>query len=76
MDFSGKSTRVGYHFLLQRILPTQGLNLNPVSPALKTDSFPTEPLRKLYPKFRAEALTSSPRGCDLTQRWVVGDVIS
>ena len=26
-DFPGKSTRVGCHFLLQRIFPTQGLNL-------------------------------------------------
>ena len=26
MDFPGKSTGVGYHFLLQGILPTQGLN--------------------------------------------------
>ena len=25
-DFPGKSTGVGYHFLLQRIFPTQGLN--------------------------------------------------
>ena len=25
-DFPGKSTRVGCHFLLQRIFPTQGLN--------------------------------------------------
>ena len=25
-DFSGKSTGVGYHFLLQVIFPTQGLN--------------------------------------------------
>ena len=26
-DFPGKNTRVGCHFLLQRIFPTQGLNL-------------------------------------------------
>ena len=26
-DFSGKNTRVGSHFLLQGIVPTQGLNL-------------------------------------------------
>ena len=26
LDFPGKSTRVGCHFLLQRIFPTQGLN--------------------------------------------------
>ena len=26
-DFPGKSTGVGCHFLLQRIFPTQGLNL-------------------------------------------------
>ena len=25
-DFQGKSTAVGYHFLLQGIFPTQGLN--------------------------------------------------
>ena len=25
-DFPGKNTRVGYHFLLQGIFPTQGLN--------------------------------------------------
>ena len=25
-DFPGKNTRVGYHFLLQEIFPTQGLN--------------------------------------------------
>ena len=27
-NFSGKNTGVGYHFLLQGIVPTQGLNLN------------------------------------------------
>ena len=27
MDFPGKNTVVGCHFLLQRIFPTQGLNL-------------------------------------------------
>ena len=27
MEFSGKSTGVGCHFLLQEIFPTQGLNL-------------------------------------------------
>ena len=27
-DFPGKNPRVGYHFLLQEIFPTQGLNLS------------------------------------------------
>ena len=35
MGFSGKNTGVGCHFLLQRIFPTQGLNLHLLwSPAL------------------------------------------
>ena len=29
-SFSGKNTEVGSHFLLQRIFPTQGLNLGPL----------------------------------------------
>ena len=41
--FSGKSTRVGCHFLLQRIFLTQGLNLYP---ALQADSLPPEPSGK------------------------------
>ena len=36
----GKNTRVGSHSLLQGISPAQGLNL---SPALHTDSLPSEP---------------------------------
>ena len=42
-DFSGKSTGVGCHFLLQGIFPTQGLNL---SPALAGGFFTTEPCGK------------------------------
>ena len=41
-NFPGENTVVGYHFLLQRIFLVQGSNT--VSPALQTDSLPTEPL--------------------------------
>ena len=40
-DFPGKNTRVGCHFLLQGIFPTQVLNLG--SPALQADSLLSEP---------------------------------
>ena len=40
-DFPGKSTGVGCHFLLQRIFPTQGLNLG--LPHCKQDALPSEP---------------------------------
>ena len=36
MDSPGKHTGVGYHFLLQGIIPTRGSN--PQSPALQTES--------------------------------------
>ena len=39
-DFLGKSTRVGCHFLLQGMFPTQGLNL---SPTLWADALLSEP---------------------------------
>ena len=42
-NFLGKSTQGGCHFLLQGILPTQGLNL---SSALTEGFFTTEPPRK------------------------------
>ena len=42
-DFPGKNTRVGFHFLLQGIFLTQGLNLSPVSPALAGGFFITAP---------------------------------
>ena len=35
-DFPGKNTKVGYHFLLQGIFPTQGSNT--LSPASQADS--------------------------------------
>ena len=38
-DFPGKSTRVGCHFLLQGIFPTQGSN--PRSPALQAAALPS-----------------------------------
>ena len=40
-DFSGKSTGVGCHFLLQGILPTQGLNLG--LPHCRQTLLPSEP---------------------------------
>ena len=47
MDFPGKNTSVGCHFLLQGIFLTQELNLGLLhcrwSPALQADSLPTEP---------------------------------
>ena len=39
-DSPGKSTRVGCHFLLQGIFPTQGLN--PGLPTLQADALPSE----------------------------------
>ena len=47
---SGKNSGVCYHFLLQWILPTQGLNLSPESPVLAGSFFTTEPPGK--PLFR------------------------
>ena len=44
-DPPGKNTRVGCHFLLQEIFPTQ--ELNPVSPALAGEFFTNEPPGKL-----------------------------
>ena len=44
MDFPGKHTRVGCHFLLQEIFLTQGSN--PPSPALAGGFFTTEPPEK------------------------------
>ena len=40
-DFPGKNTGVGCHFLCQGIFPTQGWNLQPLSPALADGSFTT-----------------------------------
>ena len=40
-SFSGNSTGVGCHFLLQGIFPTQGLNLG--LPALQAEALPSEP---------------------------------
>ena len=45
-DFPGKSTGVGFHFLLQRIFPTQGLN--PGLSHCKQDTLPSEPPGKSY----------------------------
>ena len=46
MDFPGKNTRVGSHFLLQGIFLTQESNLGLLcfrrTPALQVDSLPTE----------------------------------
>ena len=43
-DSPGKNTGVGCHALLQRIFLTPGSNSHlPVSPAVQTDSLPTEP---------------------------------
>ena len=42
-DSPGKNTRVGCHFLLQGILPTQGLNLSPGSLLWQADSSPLPP---------------------------------
>ena len=51
-DFPGKNTAVSYHFLLQGIFLTQGLNPGTVhfrqSPALQADSLQAEPPGKLY----------------------------
>ena len=43
--FSGKNTGVGCQFLLQWIFPTKGSNpgIEPGSPALQADPFPSEP---------------------------------
>ena len=47
MDFLGKTTGVGCHFLFQGIFLTQGSNLGLLhcrqSPALQADSLPAEP---------------------------------
>ena len=45
MDFPDKNTGVGYHFLLQRIFPTQGTYQysSPASPALAGGFFTTPP---------------------------------
>ena len=40
-DFLDKNTGVGCHFLCQGIFPTQGWNLQPLSPALADGSFTT-----------------------------------
>ena len=47
-DFPGKNTRVGCHFLLQEIFPTQGsnLHLSLISPALASRFFTTAPSEK------------------------------
>ena len=46
-SFPSKNTRVGYHFLLQRIFLTQGLNLHLLHLLLwQTDSLPLTPLGK------------------------------
>jgi len=45
-DFPGKNTRVGCHFLLQRMLPTQGIKA--MSPALAGRLFITVPPGKLH----------------------------
>ena len=43
-DSPGKNTGVGCHFLLQGILPTQGLNpYSPPAPPLQADALPTKP---------------------------------
>ena len=44
-NFPGKNTKVGCHFLVQGIFPTQGLEH--VSPGLAGGFFTTEPLGKL-----------------------------
>ena len=46
-DLLGKNTVMGYHFLLQGIFPTQGLNLQSLaSPALAGEFFATAPPEK------------------------------
>ena len=47
--FPDKNTGVGYHFLLQRIFPTQGWN--PCLLHWHTDSFTFEPARKSLSKY-------------------------
>ena len=47
MNFLGKSTGVGCHFLLQEIFPTQGLNQRLVSLHWQAGSLPAEPLGEL-----------------------------
>ena len=42
-DSPGKNAGVSYHFLLQGIFPTQGLNLRLLSPELAGRFFTTEP---------------------------------
>ena len=44
--FSGKSTRVGCHFLLQGIFPTQGSNFISCVSCIAGGLFTTKPLRK------------------------------
>ena len=48
-DFPGKNTRVGCHFLLQGIFPTQGSNLHPLCLLnWQVGSLPLEPPGKNY----------------------------
>ena len=48
MGFPGRTTGVGYHFLLQGGLPNPGTEpRSPVFSALQVDSLPAEPLGKL-----------------------------
>ena len=53
MEFSKQEYWSGFHFLLQGIFPTQGLNPCPIhllhSPALTGGFFTTEPARKPLP---------------------------
>ena len=54
-NFPGNNTRVGSHFLLQGIFPTQGSNsgeIEPRSPELQADSLPFEPPGKPQPSER------------------------
>ena len=57
-DFSGKSTGVGCHFLLQRDLPDPGIG--PASPMLVGRFFTTEPPRK-----RSDVITELIKDCGL-----------
>jgi len=59
LDFPGKNTGVGCHFLLQEIFLTQGIK--PASPRLAGGFFTTEPPRK-------------PKATILQQKEIIGDL--
>ena len=64
-DFPSKNTRAGYHFLLQGIFLTQGLNSHRLSSALEGRFFTTEPPGKpqLYETMAYNGLGSKLQSC-------------